>query len=501
MKQGCIFTILLLVLLFLPSLIPLSAVEPSTESLAVPSVTGGPSFPNGRSVSVVVDGDEKAYWAGDPASQQWALTFDFGKVVMLPSLRVSYFSGRYQAKETKVLLSDDGQNWDEFALLPIGDSPELPVRRLTRFVKLEMKGRLHDKQPAITEVTFGERVKNKAAGAAHSSEKPAGYSQGKAAASGWPAAVQKVRYMSSVDNSLQSTLFYRPLGDKAVPLLVALHTWSSDYLQPEPAYAEWCIAKGWAFVHPNFRGANNKPEACGSELVVKDILSAVEYAKQNANIDPDRIYLVGVSGGGYAAMLMAGRAPQLWAGVSAWCGIFDLREWYKQTLARKLGYPEMLARSCGGIPGANAEVDAQFRTRSANSTFSEAKAVPMDLNTGIHDGHTGSVPTSQTLEAYNSLAAPEDRIAEADIASITEQAKIPDSLKKEINDPLYARGKALMRKKSGNTRVTVFEGGHAILFEAALAWLEQQRKGKPAVWEVPSISGVNLQSQPIEAGK
>ena len=58
-----------------------------------------------------------------------------------------------------------------------------------------------------------------------------------------------------------------------------------------------------------------------------------------------------------------------------------------------------------------------------------------------------------------------------------------------------------MRKTSGNTRVTVFEGGHAILFEAALAWLEQQRKGKPAVWDVPAVSGATLQAQPIEAGK
>ena len=320
-------------------------------------------------------------------------------------------------------------------------------------------------------------------------------------AAGWPSAVQTIRYLSSADNTPQPTLFYKPSGDKSVPLLVALHTWSGDYLQPEPAYAEWCIAKGWAFIHPNFRGANNKPEACGSELAVQDIVSAVDYARQNASIDPDRIYLVGVSGGGYAAMLLAGRAPQLWAGVSAWCGIFDLGDWYNQTLARKLGYAGMIARCCGGIPGANAEVDAQFRTRSARASFFAARSVPVDLNTGIFDGHKGSVPTSQTLEAFNCLAAPEDRIAVADVAYITEQAKIADSLKMAINDPLYSRGKPLMRKISGNTRVTVFEGGHVILFEAALAWLEQQRKGKPAVWDVPAVPSAALQALPIEAGK
>ena len=98
-------------------------------------------------------------------------------------------------------------------------------------------------------------------------------------------------------------------------------------------------------------------------------------------------------------------------------------------------------------------------------------------------------------------AAPKDRLAAADIAFITKESKIPDALKMEINDPFYSRCKALLRKTSGNTRVTVFEGGHDILVEAALAWLEQQRKGKPAVWEVPALSGVNLQEQPTEVGK
>lgn len=83
----------------------------------------------------------------------------------------------------------------------------------------------------------------------------------------------------------------------------------------------------------------------------------------------------------------------------------------------------------------------------------------------------------------------------------TDQAKIPDPLKMEINDPLYSRGKALLRRTSGNARVTVMDGGHIILFEAALAWLEQQRKGKPAVWDIPVVSSAALQARPIEAGK
>ena len=48
-------------------------------------------------------------------------------------------------------------------------------------------------------------------------------------------------------------------------------------------------------IHPNFRGKNDRPEACGSELAVADILSAVEWAKGSTQIDADRVYWVGVS--------------------------------------------------------------------------------------------------------------------------------------------------------------------------------------------------------------
>ncbi len=65
-------------------------------------------------------------------------------------------------------------------------------------------------------------------------------------------------------------------------------------------------------------------------------------------IDPQRIYLVGVSGGGHMALLMAGRAPEVWAGVSAWCGISDLAAWHRQTKAAGLSYWQSLEKACGG---------------------------------------------------------------------------------------------------------------------------------------------------------
>ena len=57
---------------------------------------------------------------------------------------------------------------------------------------------------------------------------------------------------------------------------------------------------------------------------MEDILSAVEYAKANASIDSSAVFLVWTSGGGYTALVMAGKHPEVWASVSAWVPISDL---------------------------------------------------------------------------------------------------------------------------------------------------------------------------------
>ncbi|MDD2709175.1 MAG: prolyl oligopeptidase family serine peptidase [Verrucomicrobiae bacterium] len=235
--------------------------------------------------------------------------------------------------------------------------------------------------------------------------------------------------------------------------------------------------------------------------MVKDVLGAVEYAKKNANVDSSRIYLVGVSGGGMAALLMAGRAPGVWTAVSSWCPIFDLKDWHRETLARKLVYAQMIEKSCGGAPGSGAAVDEEYRKRSPSTWLDQAKSVPLDINTGIADGHKGSVPVSHSLKAFNVLAATDGRIAETDIAAICAAPQMPPGLLPTPDDPLYRRGKALYRKISGQTRVTVFEGGHAILAEAALAWLEKQRRGQPPVWEIKDAPDVDLSDLSTQAGK
>lgn len=295
----------------------------------------------------------------------------------------------------------------------------------------------------------------------------------------WPGAFvhgDEVSFRSTADGTIQQAIFSAPAGRKLVPLLVTLHTWSGDYRQDLHSECEtWCEKKDWAYIHPNFRGPNRRPEATGSELVVQDIVDAVTFAKQHAQVDPARVYLVGTSGGGYTALLMAGRHPEIWAGVSAWVPIVDLESWYHETKSKGNNYWRDVADSCGGPPGTSDEVDRQYKLRSPITWLEGARGVNVDINAGIHDGHEGSVPVSHALRAFDKIADQQDRFTETEIDYFVREAKVPPHLQQEIIDPSYGNKRPLFRRTSGRARVTLFEGGHELVAQAALEWLDRQR--------------------------
>ena len=292
-----------------------------------------------------------------------------------------------------------------------------------------------------------------------------------------PQGAREVRIKSSLDQSQQPAFFYAPKQAKqAVPLLVVLHTWSGDYRQRYHLGCEdWCIKHGWAYIHPNFRGPNQNPDATGSKLAVQDVLDAVAYAQQQTKVDKKRILLVGASGGGYMSLLMAGQAPELWAGVSAWVPISDLAAWHGECKARGLKYAREIELSCGGSPGKSKKVSAEYRTRSPLTYLAHAKGiVPLDINAGIRDGHDGSVPISHSLHAFNLVANTKDRVSKTLISELTKSAQVPKHLAKRHPDASYGKKHPLFRRSSGKARVTVFDGGHDFVTTAALAWLSQQ---------------------------
>jgi len=293
-----------------------------------------------------------------------------------------------------------------------------------------------------------------------------------------PARLVQVTIESTHDGTLQPAVMFLPeKTDGPVPLLVVLHSWSADYRQRgqvEAAVAE-CAKRGWAMIHPNFRGPNSRPEACASPAARQDVLDAVALMREKVDVDPRRVYLVGSSGGGHMALVMAAHAPELWAGVSAWVPITDLAAWHAESRRRGNHYAGMMEKCCGGAPGDSPEVDEQYRLRSSLPFLAAAKGVAIDLNAGVHDGHTGSVPVSHTLRAFNVLAAangqPEKQLSDEQIAAMVKDRRVPpEPAEEKVDEPGRAH-RVLFRREAGPARVTIFDGGHTGDVLTAIRWL------------------------------
>ena len=295
--------------------------------------------------------------------------------------------------------------------------------------------------------------------------------------------IEDILYPCKFDHTMQPARFRRAVGSEPRPLVVCLHTWSADQTQKSfDRYAALAADRNWHAIFPNFRGPNWQADGCGSDLVVSDLEDAVEFVKSTCAVDPARVYLTGGSGGGHCSLLMAGRRPDLWTAVSAWCPISDIALWHQQT--RRFGkghavYADHIESACGGDPAESAEARKEARKRSPLTWLPNAVSrLPVDIGTGIHDGHRGSVPVGQAIRAYNTLAAPADRISEEDIARIENEEKIPDHLKAGSGDPAYGSHTVYLRKQSNLVRLTLFEGGHDMIADAAFDWLSRQTAGQ-----------------------
>lgn len=296
---------------------------------------------------------------------------------------------------------------------------------------------------------------------------------------------KRIEIESSWDGSRQPARFRPAAGDGPRPLLVALHTWSFDCDQDCSEYDRFCRENGWHFIFPNFRGPNWRPGGLGSDAAVADIVDAVHFARKRGEVDSDRIYLIGGSGGGHAALLLAGRHPEIWAAVSAWCPISDVAAWYRQCHDSPFqAYANHIEVACGGNPITEKNAAFEAERRSPLTYLAAARELPVDIATGIHDGHAGSVPVSQALEAFNLLAAPEDRFSREEITCIVRNEKVPSHFPEVAPDPAYGDIRLHLRRVSGKTRITLFEGAHDLLNGPGLRWLAEQRRNQEVNWNI-----------------
>lgn len=294
----------------------------------------------------------------------------------------------------------------------------------------------------------------------------------------WSADFEKVSILSTADSSMQQAYLYKTKSRTPKPLIVSLHTWSGNYAQYDPIVKE-VLARDWNYIHPDFRGANNTPEALGSALVISDIEDAIRYALKHTNADSNDVHIIGVSGGGYATLLAYMNIAYPVKSFSAWAPISDIEAWYWESVGRNQKYAGDILKAVS--PDAVFDNKEAARRSPLVHTFpkEKRKEAKLYIYEGIHDGYTGSVPITHAINMYNRLVGELKydiidldgimlkAIADPDLVSSME---IIDLLTKRVGKydkrkMLFGRPVYLFREY-GNIQLTVFEGGHEQLPQA-----------------------------------
>ncbi len=204
--------------------------------------------------------------------------------------------------------------------------------------------------------------------------------------------MKEILVTSSLDHTPQPCLFHAAKESKR-PLLVGLHTWSHDRHNQISNMLPYAEKLDFHLLLPEFRGSNlksnpNCEKACGSELAKQDIADAIEAVSEQYDIDQDNIFVLGLSGGGHMALLMAGYRPKLFKWVGAFVPICDLYQWTRENI----GYSEHVVACCGS--------KEQMLMRSPIAYIDNIAQANVKI---FHGKYDPVVPYTQSVEFYKAL--------------------------------------------------------------------------------------------------
>lgn len=289
---------------------------------------------------------------------------------------------------------------------------------------------------------------------------------------------KKITFQSSVDGSNQEAFAIIPpnVDREKTYLVVSLHSWSSD-LNQRSDLESLVFKRDWCYLFPNFRGPNQHPDACGSKLAQRDILDAVEHVLKEYSLESSRVFLTGTSGGGHMTMLMAGRYPDRWRAACAWVGISDLVSWHETHRGKRYG--NMIEKSCGGSPTDSPLTQGEYYDRSPINFISGASELPIALFAGIHDGHRGSVPIRQSIDAFNVICNTngDPLVSQSEINQLSnENGRLIQPLEGDEGYSQPLGRKYYLKRSSKSSQLLIFEGGHEGISSGTIDWFERWAK-------------------------
>ena len=205
---------------------------------------------------------------------------------------------------------------------------------------------------------------------------------------------QELLIKSSLDDTLQPSLFYKSNSKGQRPLLVGLHTWSYDRFNQINNMLPIAEKYDFNLLLPEFRGKNlisnpNHTLACGSKYAIQDIKDAIDYLIDTNQIDKDNIFLLGLSGGGHMALLMAGTIPNYFKAIGAYVPITDLTKWVEENK----GYREHVLACCQN----NLE---EMKKRSPINYIDQISNANLKI---FHGKYDPVVPFTHSLRLYNAI--------------------------------------------------------------------------------------------------
>lgn len=292
----------------------------------------------------------------------------------------------------------------------------------------------------------------------------------------WKSDFKLIEIESTLDKKMQKAFFYNCKSNTRKPLIVSLHTWSAYYNQ-EDELAELCKSKDLNYIHPDFRGANMNTDACCSELALNDIDDAISYAINNANVDMENIYVIGVSGGGYATLSVFMKSRHRIRKFSAWASITNLIAWYHESCILKNRYAANILECTESIDGFLNEEKAKQKSpifwETPTDKLLKSKVY---IYAGIFDGLRGSVPITHSINFFNKVLS--DSLVRNTSKYVSNKEKLHLL---EHRTPLGNFGKIsgrniCLKKEWNNIKLIVFEGDHEILTEFALIELLEEEK-------------------------
>jgi esterase/lipase len=282
----------------------------------------------------------------------------------------------------------------------------------------------------------------------------------------WSSDFRLAEIKSTMDGTIQKAWFFKTSSEKPEPLIVSLHTWSGNYTQVDEL-AGMCLQKNINYIHPDFRGENWTENACCSELALNDIDDAISFAIKNANVDKTKIYVIGVSGGGYATLSTFMKSKHNIAKFSAWASISDLIAWYNESKIRGADYATHILKCTSSGSELNEEIAKQKSPLFWETPVKKQAKAKLFIYAGIYDGIQGSVPITHSINFYNKV------LTDMNVRDTSRYVTPYEKLKLlEFRKPLGDFGtiggrKICLKKESGNIRLTIFEGNHEMLTEYA----------------------------------